>query len=281
MSDHDHDHDHDNPADLDVPLPVDEHVEEVQEGGRRVKRRGVFLLPNLLTTGALFAGFFAIVAAMDNRFEAAAIAIFVAMFFDGLDGRVARLTNTQSAFGVEYDSLSDMVSFGVAPALVMFSWALSSLGKVGWAAAFIYVAGAALRLARFNTQSDDSDKRYFKGLSSPAAAALLASMLWSFTDAGIGVDQVPLLLALLAAVVTACLGLLMVLNIRYHSFKGVDAPGRVPFTVMLLLILVVGVVTIDPPLVLLLMATVYALSGPVQFVWAAVKPKPVPPPDAP
>ncbi len=159
--------------------------------GYRVHRRGVYLLPNLLTTGALFAGFYAIVASMNAQFEAASLAIFVAMFFDGLDGRVARLTNTQSAFGVQYDSLSDMVSFGVAPALVAFSWALSSMGKLGWAAAFVYVAGAALRLARFNTQAATSDSSFFRGLASPAAAALLASLVWSATDLGFQGDELP------------------------------------------------------------------------------------------
>ena len=150
---------------------VDEHEEEFSENGRTVRRKGVYLLPNLITTGALFAGFYAVVSAMRGDFESAAVAIFAAMVLDGLDGRIARMTNTTSKFGAEYDSLSDMVSFGVAPSLVMFSWALGELGKFGWSAAFVYVACAALRLARFNTQIDTADKNYFTGLASPAAAA--------------------------------------------------------------------------------------------------------------
>jgi len=251
---------------LEHGLPVDEHVEEVSEGGRRVRRRGVYLLPNLLTTGALFSGFYAIVASMNGQFEPAALAIFVAMFFDGLDGRVARLTNTQSAFGVQYDSLSDMVSFGVAPSLVAFSWALSSLGKLGWAAAFVYVAGAALRLARFNTQAASSDGSFFRGLASPAAAALLASLVWCATDLGYQGAELPLLVAVLAALLTAVAGVLMVSNFRYNSFKKFDFHGRVPFVIILLLVLIVGIVTVDPPRILLLCAIVYALSGPGQLL---------------
>jgi len=250
---------------VELGLPVDEHVEEVSVGGQRERRRGVYLLPNLLTTGALFAGFYAIVASMNGQFEAASLAIFVAMFFDGLDGRVARLTNTQSAFGVQYDSLSDMVSFGVAPALVAFSWALSSMGKLGWAAAFVYVAGAALRLARFNTQAATSDSSFFRGLASPAAAALLASLVWSATDLGFQGEELPGVIAALATFVTAGAGLLMVSNFRYQSFKKFDLRRRVPFVIMLLAVLVVGVVTVDPPRILLLVAVVYALSGPGQL----------------
>lgn len=256
---------------IDVSLPVDEHVEEVHEDGKRVRRRGVYLLPNLVTTGAMFAGFFAIVAAMNGRFEASAIAIFMAGILDILDGRVARLTNTQSAFGMEYDSLSDMVSFGVAPALVMFSWTLSSLGKLGWACAFVYVACAALRLARYNTQIASSDKRYFSGLASPAAAGFLASMVWTFTEAGFVGAEIPVALSAIAALFTALTGALMVLNLPYHSFKDVDAPGRVPFAMILLSVLIIGIVTIDPPIVLLLVGTIYALSGPAQFCWTHLK----------
>ena len=203
---------------------------------------------------------------MNAQFEAASLAIFVAMFFDGLDGRVARMTNTQSAFGVQYDSLSDMVSFGVAPALVAFSWALSSMGKLGWAAAFVYVAGAALRLARFNTQAATADSSFFRGLASPAAAALLASLVWSATDLGFHGEELPRVVAVLATFLTAGAGLLMVSNFRYHSFKKFDLRRRVPFVAMLLVVLVVGVVTVDPPRILLLVALVYALSGPGQLL---------------
>jgi CDP-diacylglycerol--serine O-phosphatidyltransferase len=163
---------------------VDDHEEEVEEGGKTVRRRGVYLLPNLFTTGALFAGFYAIIAALQGNFEAAPIAIFFAMVFDGLDGRVARMTNTSSKFGAEYDSLSDMVSFGVAPALVMFSYALEGMGKFGWSAAFVYVACAALRLARFNTKIGSDDGNFFTGLASPAAAAVVASAVWLATISG-------------------------------------------------------------------------------------------------
>ena len=256
------------PARVDLGLPVDEHEEdELTEAGQKVRRRGIFLLPNLLTTGALFSGFYAIVHGMSGQFESAAIAIFIAMFFDGLDGRVARLTGTESAFGVQYDSLSDMVSFGVAPALVCFSWALSGLGKFGWAAAFIYVAGAALRLARFNTQVGTADNSYFRGLASPAAAALLASLVWSATDLGFTGENLPGLVAFAAALLTASAGLLMVSNFRYLSFKKFDLRRRVPFVIILVLVLLIGLVTVDPPRVLLFSAIAYALSGPGQLSW--------------
>jgi len=256
------------PARVDLGLPVDEHEEdELTESGHKIRRRGIFLLPNLLTTGALFSGFYAIVHGMNGEFESAAIAIFVAMFFDGLDGRVARLTGTESAFGVQYDSLSDMVSFGVAPALVCFSWALAGLGKFGWAAAFVYVAGAALRLARFNTQVGSVDNSYFRGLASPAAAALLASLVWSASDLGFTSQDLPGVVAFGAALLTAGAGLLMVSNFRYLSFKKFDLKRRVPFVIILALVLLIGVVTVDPPRVLHLMAFMYALSGPGQLSW--------------
>ncbi len=249
-------------SDSESLLPVDEHIEEVSENGKKVRRRGIYLLPNLFTTGALFSGFYAVIAGMHGNFEAAAIAIFVAMVLDGLDGRVARLTNTTSAFGVQYDSLSDMVSFGLAPALVMFSWALAPLGKLGWAAAFAYAACAALRLARFNTQVGVVDKRYFIGLASPAAAAVLAAIVWSGHDAQISYE-----LAVLVAFITVLAGALMVSNVRYYSFKGVDFKGRVPFVAMLAVIMVFVVVTIDPPRILLGLLTLYGLSGPVIWIW--------------
>lgn len=245
---------------------VDDHEEEVSEGGRTVKRRGVYLLPNLFTTGALFCGFYAVVAAMRGDFESAPIAIFFALVFDGLDGRIARLTNTASKFGAEYDSLSDMVSFGVAPALVMFSWALGDLGKFGWSAAFIYVACAALRLARFNTQVDTADGNYFTGLASPAAACIIASAVWVCHDLGWVGAALPEEVAVLVAVLTAVVGLLMVANIPYYSFKMVDLNGRVPFVMILLIVLVFGLVTVDPPSVFLIGFLTYAISGPVMLV---------------
>jgi len=247
-------------------LPVDEHVEEVNVDGRRERRRGIYLLPNLVTTAALFSGFYAIVAGMNGRFETAAIAIFVAMIFDGLDGRIARFTNTQSKFGAEYDSLSDMVSFGVAPGLVMFSWALSSLGKFGWAVAFIYVACAALRLARFNTQIDTADKNYFSGLASPAAAAVMAGTVWVCQEQGwVGAD-VPVGLAIISGCLTALMGFLMISSVKYHSFKGFDLHGRVPFVVMILIVVGFGVVMLAPSGVLLAGFLIYAASGPSTMV---------------
>jgi CDP-diacylglycerol--serine O-phosphatidyltransferase len=221
------------------------------------RRRGIYLLPNLFTTAGLFAGFYAIVASMGNRFEEAAIAIFIAMILDGLDGRVARMTNTQSAFGAEYDSLSDMASFGLAPALIAYEWALHDLGKLGWLAAFIYTAGAALRLARFNTQLGVADKRYFQGLASPAAAGVVAGMVWVGHEYGFSGPQASWSIF----VVTIAVGLLMVSNVRYYSFKDFDLKGKVPFVAMLVVILIFVLISIDPPQVLFATFLIYALSG--------------------
>lgn len=224
------------------------------------RRRGIYLLPNLFTTACLFAGFYAIVSAMSGRFEAAAVAIFVAMVMDGLDGRVARLTNTQSDFGAQYDSLADMVAFGLAPALVVFEWSLSGLGKLGWLAAFVYTAAAALRLARFNTQVGIADKNYFQGLASPAAAAVVAGMVWVSNDYQL-MNNIDLKIP--ALVLTVIAGLLMVSNIRYNSFKDLDLKGKVPFVAMLAVVLVFVFISTDPPLVLFSIFLIYALSGPV------------------
>ncbi|CAB0151805.1 Phosphatidylcholine synthase [Pseudidiomarina piscicola] len=226
------------------------------------KNRGVFLLPNLLTTAGLFSGFFAIVASMNNQFESAAVAIFIAMVFDGLDGRVARMTNTQSDFGAEYDSMADIVSFGMAPALVMYNWGLSELGKFGWLAAFIFVAGGALRLARFNTNLGSSDSRFFQGLAIPSAAAIVAGLVW----VGSKYEIDPNSISYLAAVITICAGLLMVSNFRYHSFKDVDWRGRVPFVVILAVVLAFVVVATEPSLVLFSIFFLYALSGPITTI---------------
>lgn len=223
------------------------------------KRRGIYLLPNLLTTAGLFSGFFAVVSSMNGRFEAAAVAIFVAMIFDGLDGRVARITNTQSEFGAEYDSMADMVSFGVAPALVAYNWGLAELGKLGWLAAFVYVAGAALRLARFNTQVGIADKRYFQGLASPAAAALVAGLVWVGVEYDVNGHDYGLFVALL----TSAAGLLMVSNFKYNSFKEVDWHGKVPFVALLLIMLIFVVVATEPALVLFVVFMLYALAGPI------------------
>lgn len=221
--------------------------------------RGIYLLPNLFTTAALFSGFYAVLAAMSGKFEHAALAIFVAMILDGLDGRVARLTNTQTAFGAEYDSLSDMVAFGLAPSLVIYQWGLSELGKVGWMAAFIYTAGAALRLARFNTQLGTTDKRYFQGLPSPSAAAIVAGNVWVGEEYGVAGGDV----AILACLLTTFSGLLMVSNVRYNSFKELDIRGKVPFVSIVVVMLLFAIVILQPPLVLFMIFLIYAVSGPV------------------
>jgi CDP-diacylglycerol--serine O-phosphatidyltransferase len=228
------------------------------EQAKAKRARGIYLLPNLFTTASLFSGFYAIVAAMNGDFANAAAAVFVSMILDGLDGRVARMTNTQSAFGAEYDSLADMVAFGVAPALVAFSLNLQTLGNLGWIATFIYVAGAALRLARFNTQIGSVDKRYFIGLPSPAAAALVAGFVWVFHS----FEQTKML-ALVTMLVVASAGVLMVSNVLYNSFKEFDLKERVPFTTMLIMVLVFAVIALEPSVVLLLGFVVYAASGPL------------------
>jgi CDP-diacylglycerol--serine O-phosphatidyltransferase len=230
-----------------------------EEEQQEKRRRGIYLLPNLLTTAALFSGFYAVLAAVNGQHEPAALAIFVAMILDGLDGRVARLTNTQTKFGAEYDSLSDMVAFGLAPALVMYLWALKELGKFGWMAAFIYTAAAALRLARFNTQVGMADKRYFQGLPSPAAAAILAATIWVGVEYEIKRADVGALLGVL----TAAVGLLMVSNFRYHSFKELDFRGRVPFFMLVIIMLAFAVSQWDTPLFLFVVFISYAISGPV------------------
>lgn len=223
------------------------------------RHRGVYLLPNLFTTAGLFSGFYAIVASMNGDFELAAIAIFVAMVFDGLDGRVARMTSTESEFGAEYDSMADIVSFGIAPALVAYNWALADLGKMGWLAAFIFVAGGALRLARFNTDHGGEDKRYFQGLAIPSAAAIVAGMVW--VGAKYGIDSAAV--SVLVWLFTVSCGLLMVSNFKYHSFKDVDWREKVNFLVILLIVLVFVIVATEPALVLFALFTAYAASGPI------------------
>lgn len=232
------------------------------------RNRGIYLLPNLFTTGALFSGFFAIIAASQGRFGAACVAIFVSAVLDGLDGRVARMTNTQTEFGVQYDSLADLISFGMAPSLVMYHWALESLkldnptlGKIGWLGAFLYAACAALRLARFNSQVGTVDKRWFIGLPSPSAAGLMASFVWTLHDLGWTGEQ----LRYPALAVTVVAGLLMVSRFRYPSFKGGKGPqaDRVPFVVPLLVIAAIIGLVIDPPKVLLGVFATFALFGPL------------------
>jgi len=226
------------------------------------RRRGIYLLPNLFTTLNLFAGFYAIVQGMNHDYEKASIAIFVAMVLDSIDGRVARLTRTQSAFGAEYDSLSDMVSFGAAPALVMYEWALRDLGRIGWIAAFVYCVGAALRLARFNTQLSTADKRWFTGLPSPAAAALVAGMIWVLNDYQVQGGDVKFI----AAMVTIYAGITMVSNVKFYSGKDINLRRAVPFSVVLALVMAILLVMIEPAHVLWGVMLAYGLSGYVGWV---------------
>jgi|TARA_B110000879_G_scaffold27125_1_gene36736 CDP-diacylglycerol--serine O-phosphatidyltransferase len=228
------------------------------------RRKGIYLLPNLLTTGALFCGFYAVLSGFSGNYEWAAMAIFAAMLFDGLDGRVARMTNTESDFGVQYDSLSDMVSFGVAPAVVAYGWGVSDLGTVGLAAAFVYASCGALRLARFNVQAESSDNKIFTGLPSPVAAALVAGFIWSAYE----LDS-SFWLSVAGALLTAVAGLLMVSNLKYPSFKEIDLRGKVPFMVILSVVMGFVVITIDPPRILFAMAAVFSFSAPA--IWLLSK----------
>lgn len=241
--------------------------EPAVEGGERVRRRGVYLLPNLFTTAALFSAFYAIIAATKGDYQAASIAIFVAMVLDGLDGRIARMTNTQSAFGAEYDSLSDLVAFGLAPALLSYHWLLIGYGKVGWILSFVYVACAALRLARFNVQIGTVDKRYFIGLPSPLAAAAVTSAIWFSVDRGFSPDAVGYLVAPLVLIA----GLLMVSNCKYASFKEVDFAGRVPFVAILVVVLSFALLFTDPPLFLFVASNGYTALGVAFWIWNAKK----------
>lgn len=236
----------------------------------RKRRKGIYILPNLFTLAALFGGFFAIVMAMNDRFDMAAIGVFCAMVLDSLDGRVARMTNTQSAFGEQMDSLSDMVSFGAAPALISYEWALKGLGRWGWVAAFVYCACAALRLARFNVNTTVVDKRYFQGLPSPAAAALVTGFIWIMTEleiAGPTVAWPMFVLALYA-------GLTMVSNVPFYSFKDIQMKKSVPFAVIVLIALGIAVINIHPPVVLFGVFVVYGLSGYAVYGWRKAKGKP-------
>jgi CDP-diacylglycerol---serine O-phosphatidyltransferase len=247
------------------PVPLTDDV----VAAARKRPRGVYLLPNAFTTANLFAGFYAIVQAMNGHFTLAAAAIFVAMVLDSLDGRVARLTNTQSAFGEQYDSMSDMVSFGAAPALVIYEWSLRGMGKLGWLAAFIYVAGAAVRLARFNTNIAVVDKRFFQGLPSPSAAALVAGLVWIATDLretrwieATGTD-----LRWVAWAITVYAGLTMVSNAPFYSFKDINLKRSVPYMVVPGIILAFVLVSYDPPLVLFSLFLLYGSSGYVLWLW--------------
>jgi CDP-diacylglycerol--serine O-phosphatidyltransferase len=246
-------------------MMIESQQNESEQQPLRVAQRGIYLLPNLLTTIALFAGFYAIVAAMKGRFDTAAIAILVAMIADGLDGRVARLTHTQSLFGAQYDSLSDLVAFGVAPALVLYSWSFLSLGKLGWLAAFFYTAATALRLARFNTQV--TDKRYFQGLPCPPAAGLIASIVWIGDIYAFKGTTIAIPLAILTLIVAS----FMVSTIRYSSFKSIDFKGKVPFFTVVITVATIVAISLEPPEMLFGIFFVYLISGPIHTLWQVRK----------
>ncbi len=233
----------------------------------RKRRKGIYILPNLFTLAALFGGFYAIVMAMNGRFDQAAIGVFCAMVLDSLDGRVARMTNTQSAFGEQMDSLSDMVSFGAAPALIAYVWALKPLGRWGWIGAFVYCACTALRLARFNVNTAVVDKRFFQGLPSPAAAALVAGFIWLMTDAGINGEDV----GWITFALTLYAGLTMVTNVPFYSFKDIQMKRSVPFAVIVLIVLGIAVINIDPPIVMFSLFAIYGLSGYLLYGWRKAK----------
>jgi CDP-diacylglycerol--serine O-phosphatidyltransferase len=246
----------------------DTHKEPSTEAAEvRKPRKGIYVLPNLFTLAALFGGFYAIVMAMNGRFDQAAIGVFCAMVLDSLDGRVARMTNTQSAFGEQMDSLSDMVSFGAAPALIAYVWALKDLGRWGWIAAFVYCACAALRLARFNVNTGVVDKRFFQGLPSPAAAALVAGFIWLMTDGDVSGQEARWFMFAL----TLYAGLTMVTNVPFYSFKDVSFKRSVPFAVIVLLALGIAVINIDPPTVIFGLFVIYGLSGYVLYIWRRAK----------
>lgn len=246
------------------------------EALERKRRKGIYILPNLFTLAALFGGFYAIVMAMNGRFDMAAIGIFCAMVLDSLDGRVARLTNTQSAFGEQMDSLSDMVSFGAAPALIAYVWALQGIGRWGWVAAFVYCACAALRLARFNVNTAVVDKRYFQGLPSPAAASLVLGFIWLMTELGVQPGQDAELftwrqLTWLMFTFTLYAGLTMVTNVPFYSFKDVQVKKSVPFAVIVLIALVIAIINLHPPIVLFGIFVLYGLSGYAVYAWRRAK----------
>lgn len=240
----------------------------------RPRRKGIYILPNAITLAALFSGFYGIVMAVNGRFEAACVSIFVAAVLDSLDGRVARMTNAQSAFGEQMDSLSDMVSFGAAPALIVYMWALKDMGKLGWIPAFVYISGAALRLARFNVNIGVVDKRFFQGLPSPAAAALVIGMIWVAEDWGLRGGERPVWLAWGAFGMTLYAGLTMVTNAPFYSFKVVGARQTVPFAVIVAIAVAMALISQNPPLALFGLFCLYGLSGYAVYAWRRMKGKP-------
>ena len=252
-----------------------DHAPLVGQVLTRKRRKGIYILPNLFTLAALFGGFYAVVMAMNGRFDLAAVGVFCAMVLDSLDGRVARMTNTQSAFGEQMDSLSDMVSFGAAPALIAYEWALKGLGRWGWIAAFVYCACAALRLARFNVNTGVVDKRFFQGLPSPAAAALVAGVIWLMTEIGVRGEDLEWFswkqITWTMFVVTLYSGLTMVTNVPFYSFKDVQMKKSVPFVVIVLIALVIAIINIHPPIVLFSVFVIYGLSGYAVYGWRRAK----------
>ena len=242
----------------------DEVEEVVSRDGKKVKRSGVFLLPNLLTTAALFFGFFSIISSIKGDFISAGMAIFISGIFDGLDGRVARLAKAQSEFGAQYDSICDVISFGLAPAIAVFLWGLEDLGRVGWIFSFLFVAATALRLARFNANMGSEDS-FFKGLPSPAAAGMIGFFVWAMSASGIQGNLVPDLLSILSAILTGSVAVLMVINVPYYAFKEIENKRRVPFIFLLGVVFFVALLALDPPLVLVICTSIYVLSGPV--IW--------------
>ena len=252
-----------------MPMYDDDSLSPSAPEGRK-RRKGIYMVPNMITLAALFGGFYAIVMAMNGRFEMATVAIFLAMVLDSLDGRVARMTNTQSAFGEQMDSLSDMVSFGAAPALVAYIWTLNSLGRWGWIASFVYCACAALRLARFNVNTGVVDKRYFQGLPSPAAAAMVAGFIWLAADARLD----PASLRWVMFAITLFAGLTMVTNVPFYSFKDLSLKRSVPFAAIVLVALGIAVINIDPPTVLFGLFVLYGLSGYAVLAWRKSKGRP-------
>ena len=252
-----------------------DHAPLVGQVLTRKRRKGIYILPNLFTLAALFGGFYAVVMAMNGRFDLAAVGVFCAMVLDSLDGRVARMTNTQSAFGEQMDSLSDMVSFGAAPALIAYEWALKGLGRWGWIAAFVYCACAALRLARFNVNTGVVDKRFFQGLPSPAAAALVAGFIWLMTEIGVRGEDLEWFswkqITWTMFVVTLYSGLTMVTNVPFYSFKDVQMKKSVPFVVIVLIALVIAIINIHPPIVLFSVFVMYGLSGDAVYGWRRAK----------
>ena len=243
----------------------DELEEVVSEGGKKVKRRGIFLLPNLLTTASLFSGFFAIISSIEGNFIYAGMAIFASQIFDGLDGRVARLAKAESKFGAQYDSLCDVISFGVAPSLCIFLWGLDSLGSIGWVSSFLFVAAAALRLARFNANLG-TENTFFKGLPSPVAAASIAYYVWAMSAAGIQDEMVSYSLSIFSMCFMVFVSILMVVNVPYYSFKEIEMKRRVPFFSILMVVFIFALISVDPPLVLVSCALLYILSGPIIWV---------------